>query len=162
MWLQHHQMADNLLVKSNLRPLLSLVWETLWKWSDHCVMQSHLSLFTMRGHLLCPVILISWWRSPCAPCHLIVPVTTWWCHQMLSNVTMTSSHHATCQQIRSAQGKHIEITLMLQRDWWLGCVRVTLHVSIVWLSAKSQAFSHPVSLAAVTKMRWMDYIVTQE
>ena len=40
--------------------------------------------------------------------------------------------------------------------------RVTLHVSIVggWVP-RGSAFSHPVSLAAVTEMRWMDYIVSQ-
>ena len=159
MWLQHHQTADNLLVKSNLRPLLCVgnFMEMIWSLRH----AESLVIIHNEGSSLVPddldLLMTPSLRplsSDCARYHLMMS-------SMLFNGKVTSSHHPTCQQIRSAQGKHIEIPLMLQRGWWLGCVRVTLHVSIVMLSAKSQAFSHPVSLAAVTEMWWMDYIVTQ-
>lgn len=103
MWLQHHQTPDNLLVKSNLRPLLcvgnfmEMIWSLRHAESLVIIQQED----TMRGHLLCPMILISWWRRPLAPCHLIVPVTTWWCHQCYP---MSKWHHLITPRANKLDG----------------------------------------------------------
>ena len=118
------------------------MWETVWKLSDHCVVVIIHQEEHNEGSPLVPddldLLMTSSLRplsSDCDRYHLMMS-------SMLSNVKMTSSQYYTCQRIRSAQGKHIEI-LSVEVTPGLMRQRVTLHVSIVGLGAKTRHFLIP-------------------